>query len=58
MFDVTLTDKEFKKDFVNRDAEWLAKSEPTEPDLRVDGFKQSMFSRLIAFLSGRRDVAR
>ena len=58
MFDVTLTDKDFKKDFVHQDADWLAATRPAEPDLEVDGLSNSLLARLFAFLSGARNVAR
>jgi hypothetical protein len=59
VFDVTLTDSEFKKDFVNKDADWLQSASKHEPDLTVDGLKTSLLSRLAAlFRSNKtRDVA-
>lgn len=50
MFDVTLSDVEFKKDFVNQQAEWLRQMYRTEPDLVVDGLKQSLLSQLLTAL--------
>ena len=37
MFDVTMTDKEFKREFVNQNEAWLQNSRPAEPDLEVEG---------------------
>jgi hypothetical protein len=50
VFDTTLTDIEFKQAFVNRDAEWLRNAHREEPDLSVDGLRQSLLSRLLALL--------
>ena len=50
MFDVTMTDVEFKKDFVNQDAGWMQDSRPSEPDLDVEGLNQSLVSRLLSAL--------
>lgn len=48
MFDVTMTDSEFKRDFVNQDEEWLRDAAPAEPDLEIDGLNQSLMSRLLS----------
>ena len=48
MFDVTLTDIEFKRDFVNQSEDWLQSARPAEPDLDVDGLRQSLMSRIFA----------
>jgi hypothetical protein len=45
-----LTDIEFKKAFANRDAEWLRNARREEPDLSVDGLRQSLLSRLLAMI--------
>lgn len=50
MFDVTLTDIEFKQDFVNKDADWLQSVQPSEPDLTVYGLEQSFSARLLALV--------
>lgn len=50
MFDVTMTDNEFKKDFVNQKAGWMQESRPQEPDLEVTGLDQSLISRLLSLL--------
>ena len=50
MFDVTMTDVEFKKDFVNQNESWMQDSRPQEPDLDVEGFDQSFVSRLLSAL--------
>ena len=56
MFDVTLTDIEFKKDFVHQDSDWMASASLKEPDLRVDGLRESPISRFVSLLSGSRDA--
>ena len=48
MFDVTLTDIDFKLDFVNQDEDWLQNARPVEPDLDIDGLDRSLLSRLLA----------
>jgi len=50
VFDVTLTDIEFKQDFVNKDADWLQSVQPSEPDLTVYGLEQSFSARLLALV--------
>ena len=50
VFDVTMTDVEFKKDFVNQNESWMQDSRPQEPDLDVDGLDQSLVSRLLSVL--------
>lgn len=50
MFDVTMTDTEFKNDFVNQNESWMQDSQPAEPDLDVDGLDQSLMSRLLSAL--------
>jgi len=50
VFDVTLTDIEFKKEFVNQSADWMKSSRLAEPDLSVDGLKQSLVSRIMSAL--------
>ena len=50
VFDVTMTDTEFKRDFVNQDEAWMQNSRPAEPDLEVEGLNQSLISRLLSTL--------
>lgn len=50
MFDVTMTDKEFKRDFVNQNEAWMQNSRPAEPDLEVEGLSQSLLSRVLSML--------
>jgi hypothetical protein len=53
VFDVTLTDNEFKDDFVNKDADWLNDARPEQPDLEVDGLHHSLLSRVLALFGFR-----
>jgi hypothetical protein len=50
VFDVTLTDIEFNKDFVNKQSDWIQAARPAEPDLAVYGLEQSFASRLFALI--------
>lgn len=50
VFDVTMTDTDFKKDFVNQKENWMQNSRPQEPDLEVEGLDQSLISRLLSAL--------
>ena len=50
VFDVTLTDSEFRKDFVNQREPWMQDSRLAEPDLEIDGLNQSLLSRLLSLL--------
>jgi hypothetical protein len=50
VFDVTMTDKEFKRAFVNQKEAWMQDSRPAEPDLEVEGLNQSLLSRVLAML--------
>lgn len=50
MFEVTKTDADFKRDFVNQRESWMQNSRPPEPDLDVEGLDQSLFSRLLSAL--------
>lgn len=50
VFDVTMTDAEFKRDFVNQDDAWMQNLRPAEPDLEVAGLDQSLLSRLLSAL--------
>ena len=50
MFDVTMTDKEFKRDFVNQNADWMQNARPAEPDLEIEALDQSLMSRLLSLL--------
>jgi hypothetical protein len=50
VFDVTMTDKEFKREFVNQSEAWLQNSRPAEPDLDVEGLSQSLLSRVLSML--------
>ncbi len=50
VFDVTMTDKEFKRAFVNQREAWMQDSRPAEPDLEVEGLNQSLLSRVLAML--------
>lgn len=50
MFDVTLTDTEFDKDFVNKQSDWLKAARPVEPDLEIDGLDRSLLARLAALI--------
>ena len=48
MFDVTLTDIEFKRDFVHQHEDWLKDARPAEPDLEIEGLHHSLLSRILA----------
>jgi hypothetical protein len=50
VFDVTMTDPEFKREFVNQSEAWMSESCPVEPDLEIDGLNHSLISRLLAAL--------
>ena len=50
MFDTTMTDSDFKRDFVNQNADWMQNARPAEPDLEVEALDQSVMSRLLALL--------
>ena len=50
VFDVTMTDKEFKRDFVNQNADWMQNARPAEPDLEIEALDQSLMSRLLSLL--------
>lgn len=50
MFDVTLTDSEFRSEFVNQGESWMQDSRLAEPDLEIDGLNQSLLSRLLSLL--------
>ena len=50
MFDVTMTDAQFKRDFVNQSESWMQDSRSAEPDLEIDGLNQSLLSRLLSVL--------
>lgn len=51
MFDVTLTDIEFNQDFVNKNADWMLSVGGREPDLAVDGLRNSLLSWLIGLFN-------
>lgn len=50
VFDTTMTDADFKRDFTNQKETWMQNSRPAEPDLEVDGLDQSLFSRLLSLI--------
>jgi hypothetical protein len=50
VFDVTMTDKDFKRAFVNQKEAWMQNSRPAEPDLEVEGLHQSLLSRVLSML--------
>ena len=50
MFDVTMTDPEFKREFVNQGEAWMSDSGPAEPDLEIEGLNHSLISRLLSAL--------
>ena len=50
MFDVTLTDEEFQKEFVNKNEEWLQAGRGAEPDLEVEGLSQTLIARLLRMI--------
>lgn len=50
MFDVTMTDPEFKREFVNQGEAWMHSCGPAEPDLEIESLDHSLFSRLLAAL--------
>jgi hypothetical protein len=50
VFDATLTDIEFNKDFVNKQSDWFKAARPAEPDLEIDGLDRSLLSRILALI--------
>ena len=50
VFDVTMTDKDFKRDFVNQNADWMQNTRPDEPDLEIEALNHSLISRLLSML--------
>jgi hypothetical protein len=50
LFDATLTDIEFKNDFVHQQSEWLQELRGADADLCVDGLEPTLASRLLALL--------
>jgi hypothetical protein len=50
VFDVTLTDSEFRSEFVNQGESWMQDSRLAEPDLEIDGLNQTLLSRLLSLL--------
>ena len=53
-FDDTYTDQDFKRRLQEGNREWMAHvTRRREPDLAVDGLRNSLFSRLLGLLTGR-----
>lgn len=50
MRDATLTDIEFSEDFVNKQSDWMRAARPSEPDLQIDGLRQSLIARILALI--------
>ena len=46
-FDETYTDKDFEHRFKQANTDWMAEVARREPDLRVDGMRGSLMSRLL-----------
>ena len=50
-FDKTYTDADFQQEILRADSEWMSKHARPEPDLDVDGLKQSLLSRMLGLFS-------
>jgi hypothetical protein len=53
-FEDTCTDSEFRKNINNADSEWMSGLARSEPDLEVEAFTGSIFSRLLGLFGGSR----
>ena len=53
-FEDTYTDSEFQKDITEADSEWMSGLARAEPDLEVEGLRNSLVSRVLGLFGGGR----